>query len=80
MGNLTLRERNCGKLASSFTSLIRKQKICLDIDKIRQSVPDLESADFWFCGPTGFGESLKAEAVINGLSAADFHQKLFEMR
>jgi predicted ferric reductase len=52
----------------------------LDASKIQQAVPDWKSASFWFCGPAGFGASLKADFMRSGLSYSDFHQELFHMR
>lgn len=52
----------------------------LDANRIRDVVPDWRSADFWFCGPSAFGESLRREFTSTGLARADFHQELFEMR
>lgn len=52
----------------------------LDADRIRNTVPDWRSADFWFCGPAGFGAALRREFTGTGLAPADFHQELFEMR
>ncbi len=52
----------------------------LDFGRIRELVPEWQQADIWFCGPAGFGEALKQDAVARGLSADDFHQELFDMR
>lgn len=49
-------------------------------DKIRGLIPDWKSASFWFCGPAGFGRSLRRDLRSQGLLAVDFHQELFEMR
>lgn len=52
----------------------------LDAEKIRALAPEWRSASVWFCGPTGFGASLKRAFRAAGLHADDFHQELFEMR
>jgi len=52
----------------------------LDGERIRAAVPEWASASLWFCGPAGFGRSLRADFVAHGLSTARFHQELFEMR
>ena len=52
----------------------------LDAAKIMELVPDWANASVWFCGPTGFGDSLWKGLTTAGLSAHDFHQELFEMR
>lgn len=52
----------------------------LDGDRIRAAVPQWASASLWFCGPAGFGRSLRADFVAHGLKPARFHQELFEMR
>lgn len=43
-------------------------------------VPEWREADFWFCGPAGFGRSLREDFCARGLSSSHFHQELFEMR
>ncbi len=52
----------------------------LDFKRICELVPKWQLADIWFCGPAGFGEALKKDAIANGMSTDDFHQELFEMR
>ena len=52
----------------------------LNGERIRASVPDWESASFWFCGPPGFGQSLREDFVAHGLPPERFHQELFQMR
>jgi predicted ferric reductase len=52
----------------------------LTTERLRAAVPDWLSADVWFCGPAGFGRLLRSDLQAAGLSGADFHQELFEMR
>jgi predicted ferric reductase len=52
----------------------------LDAERLRAAVPGWQSASVWFCGPSGFGQSLRRDLLASGLSANDFHQELFEMR
>ena len=52
----------------------------LNGERIRASVPDWESASFWFCGPPGFGQSLRKDFLAHGLPPERFHQELFQMR
>jgi predicted ferric reductase len=52
----------------------------LDGDRIRAVIPDWRSASVWFCGPPGFAQALRQDFVAHGLSAADFHQEMFQMR
>lgn len=52
----------------------------LDAQRIASTVPEWKDADFWFCGPADFGHALRTELIAMGLSSADFHQELFEMR
>ena len=52
----------------------------LDAAGIAAAVPDWQAADFWFCGPAAFGESLREAFCARGLAADGFHQELFEMR
>lgn len=60
--------------------LVDSQDGRLDGRRIRAMVPDWASASLWFCGPAGFGRTLRAEFVAGGLPAARFHQELFQMR
>lgn len=52
----------------------------LDGARIREQVPDWRSASIWFCGPAGFGQSLRDDFIAHGLPAKQFHQELFDMR
>jgi len=52
----------------------------LDAERVRAAVPQWQRASVWFCGPNGFGKSLRDDLVAAGLSPSDFHQELFEMR
>lgn len=52
----------------------------LDAERICQQVPQWRGADVWFCGPAGFGQSLRSALVTKGLSADCFHNELFDMR
>ena len=52
----------------------------LNADRLCNIVPDWQTADIWFCGPAGFGKSLRECMVEKGLSEDDFHQELFDMR
>ncbi|MDK3018176.1 ferredoxin reductase family protein [Pseudodonghicola flavimaris] len=50
-------------------------------ERIRDAVPDWRSASLWFCGPSGFGKSLRQDFAAQGLDTEHhFHQELFEMR
>ncbi len=52
----------------------------LDGAKIRAAAPDWKDSSVWFCGPAGFGGSLRRDFTSAGLHGADFHQELFQMR
>ncbi|HMN77419.1 MAG TPA: ferric reductase-like transmembrane domain-containing protein [Burkholderiaceae bacterium] len=52
----------------------------LDGARLRAAVPDWAGASIWFCGPSAFGQALRADLLAHGLSAGRFHQELFEMR
>lgn len=52
----------------------------LDGGRIREAVPEWRQASIWFCGPLGFGQALRQDFVAHGLSSADFHQELFQIR
>ena len=60
--------------------LVAGQAGRLTSEQIRQAVPQWKTADFWFCGPAGFGQSLRQDFMALGLPPDDFHQELFEMR
>ena len=50
-------------------------------DAIRAAVPDWLAASVWFCGPVGFGRSLRRDLAAHGLPVNQrFHQELFAMR
>ena len=49
-------------------------------ERLRKLVPDWQSASVWFCGPTGFGQTLRSDLLANGLASEHFHQELFNMR
>ncbi|MCR8548915.1 ferric reductase-like transmembrane domain-containing protein [Salipiger sp. P9] len=50
-------------------------------ERIRELVPGWRDASLWFCGPSGFGKSLRADFAAQGLDVEErFHQELFEMR
>jgi len=52
----------------------------LTADRICEMAPEWPAADFWFCGPAGFGQALRKDFIEKGLSPDDYHQELFEMR
>ncbi|MGO4171863.1 ferredoxin reductase family protein [Bosea sp. TAF32] len=50
-------------------------------DRIRAAVPEWRAASMWFCGPSDFGEALRADFAAAGLPVTErFHQELFAMR
>ncbi|MBC7279917.1 MAG: ferric reductase-like transmembrane domain-containing protein [Hoeflea sp.] len=49
--------------------------------RIREEMPDWREASFWFCGPVGFGDALRADFAAHGFDTRTrFHQELFSMR
>ncbi|NMF88271.1 ferredoxin reductase family protein [Aromatoleum petrolei] len=52
----------------------------LNGERIRATVPEWRSASIWFCGPRGFGQSLREDFLAHGLPPERFHQELFQMR
>lgn len=52
----------------------------LTSERLCEDAPQWRSADVWFCGPAGFGQSLREGLVAKGFATADFHQELFDMR
>ena len=49
-------------------------------ERVRELVPEWNSASVWFCGPAGFGQALRRDLTSHGLKSGDFHQELFNMR
>jgi len=61
--------------------LVTPQDGLLDGDKIRTTVGEWQQASLWFCGPAGFGLSLRRDFASKGLNVGrKFHQELFSMR
>ncbi|CAG0961045.1 1,2-phenylacetyl-CoA epoxidase, subunit E [Methylophilaceae bacterium] len=60
--------------------LVDRKDGLLDGETIRAAVPDWQSASLWFCGPPGFGKSLREDFIAHGLPSKHFHQELFQMR
>ena len=52
----------------------------LNGERIRAAVPEWRAASIWFCGPPGFGQSLREDFRAQGLPPERFHQELFQMR
>jgi len=52
----------------------------IDGTLIRETVSDWREASVWFCGPVGFGDSLRQDMESAGLPVGRFHQELFQMR
>ncbi|MDR1996680.1 ferric reductase-like transmembrane domain-containing protein [Azonexus sp.] len=52
----------------------------LNGEHIRAAVPEWQSASIWFCGPPGFGQTLRDDFIVRGLLPERFHQELFQMR
>ncbi|MDD2699831.1 MAG: ferric reductase-like transmembrane domain-containing protein [Sideroxydans sp.] len=52
----------------------------LNGERIRAAVPEWRSASIWFCGPPGFGQTLRKDFLAHGLPPEHFHQELFQMR
>lgn len=52
----------------------------LNGERIRSAVPEWRSASIWFCGPPGFGQTLRQDFLAHGLPPERFHQELFQMR
>ena len=49
-------------------------------ERLRAAVPGWREASVWFCGPAGFGATLRDTLAARGLPTERFHQELFEMR
>jgi predicted ferric reductase len=52
----------------------------LSAERVCEQVPDWRAADVWFCGPAGFGRSLRSGLVAKGMARTDFHQEFFNLR
>lgn len=61
--------------------LVDSQDGRLSGERIRAAMPSWTEASLWFCGPTGFGQALRADFAAQGFPIARrFHQELFAMR
>ena len=54
--------------------------VCDFLTAASRSVPAWAQAGVWFCGPAGFGNTLREALGARGLAPERFHQELFEMR
>jgi predicted ferric reductase len=52
----------------------------LDAARLCAEVPAWKDASVWFCGPAGFGHSLRQGLTARGFAVKHFHQELFDMR
>jgi predicted ferric reductase len=52
----------------------------LDTARLCETVPAWQDASLWFCGPAGFGHSLRQGLAARGFHVKHFHQELFDMR
>jgi predicted ferric reductase len=52
----------------------------LDAARLCEGVPAWKDASVWFCGPAGFGHSLRQGLAARGFEVKHFHQELFDMR
>ena len=68
------------KAGVGFHMVVSPRDGLLTLDRLAEWFPAWKESDIWFCGPAGFGNSLRNAMVERGLPAAQFHQELFEMR
>ncbi|GHT96872.1 ferric reductase [Betaproteobacteria bacterium] len=52
----------------------------LDAESLCQKAPAWAESSVWFCGPAGFGHSLRQGLAVRGFEGKYFHQELFDMR
>ena len=77
-----------GRLAASAKAADIRLHLLIDSrdgrlsgDRIRSIVPEWRAASLWFCGPTGFGDTLRRDFASQGFPLErQFHQELFSMR
>ena len=48
--------------------------------KIRDLVPNWQTASIWFCGPAAFGEVIQKDFIQQGLQPENYHHELFTLR
>ncbi|MCB1835275.1 MAG: ferric reductase-like transmembrane domain-containing protein [Geminicoccaceae bacterium] len=61
--------------------LIDERDGFLSAERICETVSQWRDASIWFCGPSGFGKSLRADFANRKMDTdARFHQELFAMR
>lgn len=68
------------KAGVQFHLLVTPRDGLLTLDRLEAMTPAWKEADIWFCGPLGFGHSLRDAMVARSFPAARFHQELFDMR
>jgi len=52
----------------------------LTMPTLERMVPDWKDTEVWFCGPAGFGDSMRDAMAAKGLPPGRFHQELFALR
>jgi predicted ferric reductase len=77
---IALLERDARDAGVNLHVLWDERDGLLDAPRLMQAVPHWCDADVWFCGPTGFADTLRNALVQAGLPERRFHQELFELR
>ncbi len=78
---LDLLRRDAARAGVALHILAGKGAGRLDGPRVRAEVPDWREASLWFCGPSAFGEALRADFAAQGMDVRRrFHQELFAMR
>jgi len=70
----------CAKAGVKLSTIVSGKDKPLTGEQVRQDNPDWQNSHVWFCGPGGLGQAVRDDLVGHGLSAARFHQELFNMR
>ena len=80
-------EEGIGQLAEladaagvAFTFLHTPRHGFLTGERIRADVPEWRRASVWFCGPAAFGEAIRSDLTVHGMTPGRFHQEMFGWR
>lgn len=73
-------ETLCSRKGVKLSTVVSGKDQPLTGKRVRDDNSSWQQAHFWFCGPSGLGQSVRSDLMAHGLKANQFHQELFEMR
>lgn len=72
--------RRCEAAKVTLHIMVEPQDGRLDAPRLCADVPGFSQADYWFCGPSSFGDAMLRALEKRGIATSAFHRELFEMR